>query len=139
VLLADYASLGLAERIYGILVKKNPPVDDLKQLNPAALYLNRFANGEIDVNIRDNVRNRDVFVIKSSYCLKKRFDGKEIPKLEDMAYNATEMIEEMKLINDALVRASASYITNIMPHMPYQRQDRRAIRYNVCGICRFQA
>ncbi len=126
-LLADYASKDMASNIYHILSTR----EDMKHLipfNPDAIYINRFANREIDVDIKVNVRNKEVFVIKSSFTIEKEKKG--CVTLDDMVYGPNSMMVELALINDALVRASAYDIANILPHMPYQRQDRRAIRYD---------
>lgn len=127
VLLADCASKDMASRIYSILSKR----DDMKHLLPFdhdALYINRFANREIDIEVKVNVRNKEVFVIKSSFTIERMKCG--CIGLDDMVYGPNSMIMELELINDALVRASAYDIANIIPHMPYQRQDRRAVRYD---------
>lgn len=67
----------------------------------------RFSDGEIMVEILENVRGKDVFVLQST-C---------------MPTNDTLM--ELLVLVDALKRASASRITAAMPYFGYARQDRR--------------
>jgi len=68
-----------------------------------------FPNGEVQIRIDDNVRNRDVFVVLST-CR---------PHV-----NAKCM--ELFLWGDALSRASAGRITAVIPYFGYARQDRKA-------------
>jgi len=63
-ILADYGSIDLAQRVYNELLKR-PMYGGLEPFNPKALYINRFNNKEIDIAINTHVRGRDVFVIKS--------------------------------------------------------------------------
>ncbi|HEX8874469.1 MAG TPA: ribose-phosphate pyrophosphokinase [Nitrosospira sp.] len=67
----------------------------------------RFSDGEIMVEILENVRGKDVFVLQST-C---------------MPTNDTLM--ELLVLVDALKRASAGRITAAMPYFGYARQDRR--------------
>src|SRR3954454_2639574 len=67
----------------------------------------RFSDGEIMVEILENVRGKDVFVLQST-C---------------MPTNDTLM--ELLVLIDALKRASAGRITAAMPYFGYARQDRR--------------
>jgi len=67
----------------------------------------RFSDGEVDVELYQNVRARDVFVVQST-C------------------NPTnENLMELLIMVDALKRASARRITAVMPYFGYARQDRR--------------
>ena len=72
------------------------------------IKISRFADGEIFVQIEENVRGLDVFVIQSS-C----------PPVN-------ENYMELFLILDALKRASAKEITLVMPYYGYSRQDRKS-------------
>ncbi|MCC2681593.1 MAG: ribose-phosphate pyrophosphokinae [Nitrosospira multiformis] len=67
----------------------------------------RFSDGEVMVEILENVRGKDVFVLQST-C---------------MPTNDTLM--ELLVLVDALKRASATRITAAMPYFGYARQDRR--------------
>lgn len=67
----------------------------------------RFADMEIFVEILENVRGRDVFVIQST------------------SYPANDNLMELLIIMDALRRASARRITAVLPYFGYARQDRK--------------
>jgi ribose-phosphate pyrophosphokinase len=67
----------------------------------------RFADEEIFVEILENVRGEDVFVIQST------------------SYPANDNLMELLIIIDALRRASAKRITAVMPYFGYARQDRK--------------
>ncbi|MGB0084870.1 MAG: ribose-phosphate pyrophosphokinase [Rhodomicrobiaceae bacterium] len=67
----------------------------------------RFADMEIFVEIQDNVRGEDVFVIQST------------------SFPANDNLMELLIIIDALRRASARRITAVIPYFGYARQDRK--------------
>ena len=67
----------------------------------------RFADMEIFVEILENVRGSDVFVIQST------------------SYPANDHLMELLIITDALRRASARRITAVVPYFGYARQDRK--------------
>jgi ribose-phosphate pyrophosphokinase len=67
----------------------------------------RFSDGEVQVEILENVRGRDVFVIQPT--------GRP----------TNENIMELLIMVDALRRASAARITTVIPYFGYARQDRR--------------
>jgi ribose-phosphate pyrophosphokinase len=67
----------------------------------------RFSDGEVQVEIEENVRKQDVFVMQST-----------------SAPTADNFMELLVLI-DALKRASAASVTAVLPYMGYARQDRR--------------
>ncbi|HVT56068.1 MAG TPA: ribose-phosphate pyrophosphokinase [Xanthobacteraceae bacterium] len=67
----------------------------------------RFADMEIFVEIEENVRGRDVFVVQST------------------SFPANDHLMELLIIIDALKRASARRITATLPYFGYARQDRK--------------
>ena len=67
----------------------------------------RFADEEIFVEVLENVRGEDVFVLQST------------------SYPANDNLMELLIIVDALKRASAKRITVVMPYYPYSRQDKK--------------
>ncbi len=67
----------------------------------------RFSDGEVTVEIQQNVRARDVFVVQSTCA------------------PTNENLMELLIMVDALKRASARRITAVMPYFGYARQDRR--------------
>jgi ribose-phosphate pyrophosphokinase len=68
----------------------------------------RFADMEVFVEIQENVRGSDVFVVQST------------------SYPANDHLMELLIIIDALRRASARRITAVIPYFGYARQDRKA-------------
>ena len=69
--------------------------------------MRRFADMEIFVEIHENVRGEDVFVVQST------------------SYPANDNLMELLIMADALKRASAGRITAAVPYFGYARQDRR--------------
>lgn len=67
----------------------------------------RFADQEIFVEIQDNVRGQDVFIVQST------------------CYPTNDHVMELLIMCDALKRSSAKRITAVMPYFGYARQDRR--------------
>lgn len=72
------------------------------------ISVGRFSDGEVMVEIEENVRGRDVFIIQS------------------ICAPANDNLIELLVIADALRRASAARVTAIIPYMGYARQDRRS-------------
>ncbi len=69
--------------------------------------ITKFSDGEISVELNENVRGKDVFVIQPTCA------------------PTNDSIMELLLISDALHRASANRITAVIPYFGYARQDRR--------------
>ena len=67
----------------------------------------RFSDGEVTVEVQQNVRARDVFVVQSTCA------------------PTNENLMELLIMVDALKRASARRITAVIPYFGYARQDRR--------------
>ncbi len=70
-------------------------------------YVGRFSDGEVAVEIIDNVRGQDVYIIQPS-C---------IPTADNFM--------ELLVMVDAVKRASCNSVTAVMPYFGYARQDRR--------------
>ena len=73
----------------------------------ARSVVKRFADMEVFVEIHENVRGEDVYVLQST------------------SFPANDNIMEMLIIVDALKRSSARRITAVIPYFGYARQDRR--------------
>ena len=67
----------------------------------------KFSDGEISVEIKENVRGKDVFIIQ--------------PTCEP----TNDSLMELLLMADAIHRSSANRITAVIPYFGYARQDRR--------------
>ncbi len=67
----------------------------------------RFSDGEVQVEIHENVRGRDVFVVQPT------------------SSPTNDNLLELLIMVDALHRASAGRITTVIPYLGYSRQDRR--------------
>lgn len=72
-----------------------------------AVTVDQFSDGEIAVELLENVRGRDVFVIQPTCA------------------PTNDNLMELLVIVDALHRASAGRITAVVPYFGYARQDRR--------------
>ncbi|MCD4718580.1 MAG: ribose-phosphate pyrophosphokinase [Desulfobacula sp.] len=71
------------------------------------LKVNRFSDGEIQVEIQENVRKQEIFVIQST------------------CNPVNENLVELLLLIDAFKRSSASRITSVIPYFGYSRQDKK--------------
>lgn len=76
-------------------------------LRLGSIDLGHFPDGEICVQVNENVRGRDVFILQS------------------IARHPNRYLMELLLIVDAVKRASARNIVVILPYFGYSRQDRR--------------
>jgi len=86
-------------------------------MNRGQALVTRFADGEAYVQIQENVRGADVFVVQPT-C---RTHGKDNSK----GASVDEHLMELLLMLDALKRASARRITAVIPYYGYARQDRK--------------
>src|SRR5512139_1041226 len=77
------------------------------KISLAKCIVRRFADMEIFVEVQENVRGEDVFVIQST------------------SFPANDHLMELLIIIDALKRASAKRITAVIPYFGYARQDRK--------------
>ncbi|MHB1104263.1 MAG: ribose-phosphate pyrophosphokinase [Devosia sp.] len=68
----------------------------------------RFADNEIFVEVHENVRGEDVFILQST------------------SFPANDNLMELLILTDALRRSSARRITAVIPYFGYARQDRRS-------------
>ncbi len=82
-------------------------IADWLQLGLTKAGVRRFADMEIFVEIQENVRGSDVFVIQST------------------SYPVNDHLMELLIVTDALRRASARRITAVIPYFGYARQDRK--------------
>ncbi len=69
--------------------------------------ISKFSDGEVSVELNENVRGKDVFIIQPTCA------------------PTNDSIMELLLMADALHRASANRITAVIPYYGYSRQDRR--------------
>ena len=71
------------------------------------INVGRFSDGEVMVEITENVRGRDAFIVQS------------------LCAPTNDNLMELMVMADALRRASTARITAVVPYMGYARQDRR--------------
>jgi len=95
-LVAGNSNRALAEAIAGYLDQ------DLTRC-----VVRRFADQEVFVEVQENVRGEDVFVVQST------------------SFPANDHLMELLIIIDALRRASARRVTAVLPYFGYARQDRK--------------
>jgi ribose-phosphate pyrophosphokinase len=77
------------------------------KIEPVKAQVRRFADMEVFVEIQENVRGEDMFVIQST------------------SFPANDNLMELLIMIDALRRASARRITAVIPYFGYARQDRK--------------
>ncbi len=70
--------------------------------------LNRFSDGEINVQISESVRGKDVFIVQPTCC------------------PTNDNLMELLIMADAFKRSSSSSINAVIPYFGYARQDRKA-------------
>jgi len=77
------------------------------RIEQGTALVDRFSDGEVNVEIRENVRGKDVFIVQSTCA------------------PTNDNIMELLIMADAIRRASAQRITAVIPYFGYARQDRR--------------
>jgi ribose-phosphate pyrophosphokinase len=82
-------------------------VCDYLGITPGQILSTTFSDGEIRVEIEENVRGRDIFVLQSTCS------------------PVNDNLMQLLIMTDALKRASAKSITAIIPYYGYARQDRK--------------
>jgi ribose-phosphate pyrophosphokinase len=95
-IISGNSNLQLAKSICGFL---KVPLDNVS--------VGRFADGEIRVQIQDNIRGKDVFIIQS------------------ICTSPNDALMELLILIDAAKRASADRVTAVLPYFGYARQDRK--------------
>ena len=83
------------------------------KIKSSECVLDKFSDGEIQVTLKDNVRNQDVFIIQSGYSN------------TNINYNTNDYLMETLILIDACKRSMAKTINVIMPYYPYSRQDKK--------------
>ena len=76
-------------------------------VNLGSMDVGRFSDGEVTVEVHENVRGKDVFLMQSTCA------------------PTSDNIMEMLIMADAMHRASAQRVTAVVPYYGYARQDRR--------------
>jgi ribose-phosphate pyrophosphokinase len=84
-------------------------IADATDISLSAVKIGRFADGEVRVEINDNMRGQDVFIIQST------------------SSPVNDNLMELLVMIDALKRASARRITAVIPYFGYARQDRKTM------------
>ena len=77
------------------------------RIEQGTALVDRFSDGEVNVEVRENVRGKDVFIVQSTCA------------------PTNDNIMELLIMADAIRRASAQRITAVIPYFGYARQDRR--------------
>ncbi len=87
-----------------VLSKK---ICDYLEIPMGRAKVNTFSDGEIQIEIHDNVRAKDVFIIQST------------------CYPVNKNLVELLLMIDAVKRSSATRVTAVIPYYGYARQDKK--------------
>ena len=83
---------------------------EILRLTPGVYECRRFPDGEIQIDVQESVRGRDVFLVQATS-----------PPVEEHLF-------ELLLLADACRRAGAGRMTAVVPYFGYARQDRRSGR-----------
>jgi len=112
--LTERANVNTHVKSDGILVFSGNANRDLAQavcrelgVRLGRAQVGRFSDGEIQVEIEENVRRQEVYVVQPTSA------------------PAADNFMELLVLVDALKRASASVVTAVIPYFGYARQDRR--------------
>ena len=89
--------------------KLSKEISKLLKLKLVNTNIKRFSDGEIYIEINENIRGNSVFVIQST------------------SHPANDNLMELLLCIDALRRSSAKNITAVIPYYGYARQDRKVV------------
>jgi ribose-phosphate pyrophosphokinase len=87
--------------------KLSKDISKILKLKLVNTNIKRFADGEIYIEINENIRGNSIFVIQST------------------SNPANDNLMELLLVIDALKRSSAKNITAVIPYFGYARQDRK--------------
>ncbi len=82
-------------------------IADYLKVKLGEIQVNRFSDGEINVNIKESVRGRDVFILQPTCA------------------PANDNLMELLIMVDAFKRSNAGTITAVIPYFGYARQDRK--------------
>ncbi len=88
-------------------LKKKPGFEKF-HLTP--VRVEEFKDGEIKPKVLESMRQKDVYVIQ---------------RFHDEPYGVNEDIWELFLLNDTVMRDSARSVTNVLPYLPYSRQEKK--------------
>ena len=88
-------------------------ISNILSTRPIKRVLDKFSDGEIQVDIKENVRNQDVFIIQTGYSN------------TNPSYSINDYLMETLILIDACKRSMANTINVIMPYYPYSRQDKK--------------
>ena len=90
-------------------VKLSKEIAKLLKVKLVNTNIKRFSDGEIYVEINENIRGNSIFVVQSS------------------SHSANDNLMELLICIDALRRSSAKNITAVIPYFGYARQDRKVV------------
>jgi ribose-phosphate pyrophosphokinase len=99
---------GNANKALSDAIVKRMSMHSGKTVKPVGARIERFNDQEIFVEVYENVRSEDMFIIQST------------------SNPANDNLMELLIIADALRRSSATRITAVIPYFGYARQDRRS-------------
>jgi len=104
------------------------------KIQPGEALVTKFSDGEPQVEIEENIRESDVFIVQST-CrtpddvaeayYRKRFPDKEIPVNGIRGYSQADNWFELYCMIDAAVRSSARRVTAVVPYYGCARQDKK--------------